>query len=343
MLIRDVVAGFVVTAAAAAAKAAAARLRVEMMAGKMKPKDQKEVLAADGIDVLISTPKSAMDLVNARNGLGISVDRLAAVVVDEADQLIFAAATMSRETWDEELKPILSKAGRNSSLPLRRVSSSGLHKVPPQLQQSFVNFHVAEAGRRGQEEASPKGENNDAVGGEQETRLAALWNVLEEELGSFLTVSWSPNMDLAPIDEIYEEEEELQLEAASDNTEATEAEDGLVPAIEDIPIDEAGEGKEEGSEGDAEQFRALSQVLVFTNSIADAEVVASYLKRRGAFSVGVFHGKVGRGGEVLDRYNNGALRILVCTDAAARGLDFEGVTHVVQYQMPLGEDVRVAR
>ena len=38
---------------------------------------------------------------------------------------------------------------------------------------------------------------------------------------------------------------------------------------------------------------------------------------------------------VVNSFRNGRLKLLVATDVAARGLDFEGVTHVINYDVPL--------
>jgi ATP-dependent RNA helicase DeaD len=38
---------------------------------------------------------------------------------------------------------------------------------------------------------------------------------------------------------------------------------------------------------------------------------------------------------VVNSFRNGRLRLLVATDVAARGLDIEGVTHVINYDVPL--------
>jgi len=38
--------------------------------------------------------------------------------------------------------------------------------------------------------------------------------------------------------------------------------------------------------------------------------------------------------KVLSRFRNGALAILVATDVASRGLHIDGVTHVINYDLP---------
>jgi superfamily II DNA/RNA helicase len=45
----------------------------------------------------------------------------------------------------------------------------------------------------------------------------------------------------------------------------------------------------------------------------------------------------------LDRFANGEVRVLVATDIAQRGLDVEGITHVVNYDIPLDPEDYVHR
>ncbi len=45
----------------------------------------------------------------------------------------------------------------------------------------------------------------------------------------------------------------------------------------------------------------------------------------------------------LARFSNNQVRILVATDIAARGLDIDDITHVINYDMPRTADVYVHR
>ena len=47
--------------------------------------------------------------------------------------------------------------------------------------------------------------------------------------------------------------------------------------------------------------------------------------------------------KILDRFRDGSKKILVATDVAARGLDVDGITHVVNYDLPDETEVYVHR
>lgn len=80
----------------------------------------------------------------------------------------------------------------------------------------------------------------------------------------------------------------------------------------------------------------LDKTMVFVNHRESAERVASYLKRRGVSAV-LYHGALDQRDreKALALFRNGSRNVLVCTDLAARGLDIEGVEHVIHYHQPL--------
>lgn len=47
--------------------------------------------------------------------------------------------------------------------------------------------------------------------------------------------------------------------------------------------------------------------------------------------------------QIMERFRSAKLQILVCSDMAARGLDIEGVTHVINYDVPTTSDMYVHR
>jgi superfamily II DNA/RNA helicase len=57
------------------------------------------------------------------------------------------------------------------------------------------------------------------------------------------------------------------------------------------------------------------------------------------FAVGAVHGDLAQGAreQALRAFRNGKVDVLVATDVAARGIDVEGVTHVINYQCPEDE------
>lgn len=77
------------------------------------------------------------------------------------------------------------------------------------------------------------------------------------------------------------------------------------------------------------------QVLVFTASQRRADNVVKKLLAKG-ISAATFHGGMSQGGRTatLATFKSGALRVLVATDLAARGIDIEFLPHVVNYELP---------
>ena len=83
------------------------------------------------------------------------------------------------------------------------------------------------------------------------------------------------------------------------------------------------------------QAEGRGRTIIFTRTKRTAAEVAEDLGRRG-FAVGAVHGDLSQGAreKSLDAFRAGDVDILVATDVAARGIDVEDVTHVVNYQTP---------
>jgi ATP-dependent RNA helicase RhlE len=79
----------------------------------------------------------------------------------------------------------------------------------------------------------------------------------------------------------------------------------------------------------------MSSVLVFTRTKHGADKLAHELGRAG-FETGVLHSDRSQADRERDlgAFMDGYLKVLVATDLAARGLDVEGITHVVNYDFP---------
>jgi ATP-dependent RNA helicase RhlE len=79
----------------------------------------------------------------------------------------------------------------------------------------------------------------------------------------------------------------------------------------------------------------MSSVLVFTRTKHRADRVARQLADA-RMDVGVIHGNRSQSQRItaLSRFREGRHRVLVATDLAARGIDVEGVSHVVNYDLP---------
>lgn len=86
------------------------------------------------------------------------------------------------------------------------------------------------------------------------------------------------------------------------------------------------------------------QVLVFTATKSGADILVAKLKRAGV-KADVMHGdkdmKQRRG--ALEAFAEGHVQVLVATDVAQRGLDIEGISHVVNYDVPRNPEDYVHR
>jgi ATP-dependent RNA helicase RhlE len=80
---------------------------------------------------------------------------------------------------------------------------------------------------------------------------------------------------------------------------------------------------------------ALSRVIVFTRTKHGANKLAGVLEQKGV-QVNAIHGNKSQPQreKALREFRTGRARVLVATDIAARGIDVDGVTHVVNYELP---------
>lgn len=85
-------------------------------------------------------------------------------------------------------------------------------------------------------------------------------------------------------------------------------------------------------------------VLVFCNFREKAGEISAWLKRKGVDNA-VFHGGLEQDERErsLVRFRNGSIRVLVCTDLAARGLDIPEVEHIIHLQLPADEESFIHR
>lgn len=85
-------------------------------------------------------------------------------------------------------------------------------------------------------------------------------------------------------------------------------------------------------------------VLIFTRTKAGADVLEGRLQREG-IQTDVMHSnrQMKHRTRALERFATGKVRVLVATDVAQRGLDVEGISHVVNYDVPLDPEDYVHR
>jgi len=79
----------------------------------------------------------------------------------------------------------------------------------------------------------------------------------------------------------------------------------------------------------------VSRAIVFTRTKHGANRLREQLEKAGIGS-GVIHGNKSQGARerALDEFRTGRTRVLVATDIAARGIDIDGITHVINYDLP---------
>lgn len=83
------------------------------------------------------------------------------------------------------------------------------------------------------------------------------------------------------------------------------------------------------------QASGRGRTIIFARTKRAAAQLADDLARRG-FHVGAVHGDLGQKSreKSLQAFRTGQVDILVATDIAARGIDVDDVTHVINYQVP---------
>jgi ATP-dependent RNA helicase RhlE len=87
-----------------------------------------------------------------------------------------------------------------------------------------------------------------------------------------------------------------------------------------------------------------SRCLVFTKTKHGADKVAAYLEA-GGVQAGAIHGNKSQPQRerTLAAFKAGKLRVLVATDIAARGIDVDNVSHVVNFELPFVPEAYVHR
>ena len=80
--------------------------------------------------------------------------------------------------------------------------------------------------------------------------------------------------------------------------------------------------------------------IIFTRTKADAQNIAEKLTREG-YDIDALHGDLTQQqrDKVMNDFREKTLQLLIATDVAARGIDVQGITHVINYELP--DDVEV--
>ncbi|WP_194265965.1 DEAD/DEAH box helicase [Arthrobacter yangruifuii] len=92
------------------------------------------------------------------------------------------------------------------------------------------------------------------------------------------------------------------------------------------------------------QARGRGRTIIFTKTKRTAAKLSEELVDRG-FAVAAMHGDLGQGAreQAMRAFRNEKVDVLVATDVAARGIDVDDVTHVINYQCPEDEKTYLHR
>lgn len=92
------------------------------------------------------------------------------------------------------------------------------------------------------------------------------------------------------------------------------------------------------------QAEGRQLAMIFTRTKRKAQKISDELTERG-FAVASVHGDLGQGAreQALRAFRNGKVDVLVATDVAARGIDVDNVTHVINYECPDDEKTYLHR
>jgi superfamily II DNA/RNA helicase len=79
----------------------------------------------------------------------------------------------------------------------------------------------------------------------------------------------------------------------------------------------------------------VKNALIFCNRKRDVDILYRSLAKHD-FDVAALHGDMPqpKRTETLERFRNDEIRLLVCSDVAARGLDIQGLSHVFNFDVP---------
>lgn len=84
--------------------------------------------------------------------------------------------------------------------------------------------------------------------------------------------------------------------------------------------------------------------IIFTRTKADAQEITEKLIREG-YDIEALHGDLTQQqrDKVMGRFREKSLQLLIATDVAARGIDVQGITHVINYELPDDPEVYTHR
>jgi len=80
----------------------------------------------------------------------------------------------------------------------------------------------------------------------------------------------------------------------------------------------------------------INRAIIFCKTRTDTSILADKLRTRG-YDARALHAGFSQSERnfVTNSFRNGRLKLLIATDVAARGLDIQGITHIINYDVPL--------
>ena len=88
----------------------------------------------------------------------------------------------------------------------------------------------------------------------------------------------------------------------------------------------------------------VGNAFIFCNRKRDIDGLTSWLKNKG-YQVAAMHGDMDQSQRTatLKRFKDDEIRLLICSDVAARGIDVQGLSHVFNFDVPMSADDYVHR
>lgn len=323
-----------------------AKVRVLGISGGSKQGLQRVALDS-AVDVLVATP-GRLSLLLAQGRLSLADVRH--VVIDEVDTM------MGDEHFAEELRAVLgplrtaNARTHHDDLKLGEVqagaqagagaSANGLNRKdsvsrrPPSSRRGFGSTQVVLAGA-----TIPRGARDlvaSAFPGLAFVSSGSLHLAPARVDQRFERVAGDPAAKHTALFSLIEELRVAgKLSASPGSSPVAPRQDERAASV--LSVDAAGRvaGTPLRARGSASRPRSGS-VMIFCNTISSARSTAHALAEAGV-SLASLHGGIPP--QLREReyaaFRDGHAPVLVCTDAAARGLDLPGVTHVVNFDFPL--------
>jgi superfamily II DNA/RNA helicase len=263
---------------------------------KLDAPDAEARAAFQSADVVVATPRAALDLFN---GERLRLDRLRAIVVDEADELLAPGCVDTPPIRPHTACLLCSRKAHRTFLH----THSHIHRFAEDVRALIT----AAAGGDG---TGPYGQAVQVVFAAA-TMGRAEWD--GRIRGAFR----------GPLERIASPGLHRAAPGVTQRVVPITGEEARMAALLEAL----------GAEGDESTATAPGlPALIFTSSTQEADSLAARLIEAG-LPVAAFHGRVsGARGELLDELQAGLLAALVVTDVAARGLDLPQVRHVVNWR-----------